>query len=218
MILPVKKIFWNLLMAVIVLMVIYTINVVLNQFLANPLPEIYRNMFDINQEANVPTWFSATFLLLVALSALRILQFGRQLPGFTTGQRTFWAIVFAIYLALSLDETAMIHESAAKLVEIKWVVLYIPVIVLCFAYFVVALWGKKWVTPETAYWILGGVILSMIGGLLLDWVGYRFPMPFAMQQICCVLEESGEMLGAIFVLRGCLMEGNRLYQQLQNRS
>jgi hypothetical protein len=64
-------------------------------------------MFSLDREANVPTWFSSALLLtaagvvaLVALDALaRRARWGRH-----------WAGLALVYAGLSLDETAEIHE------------------------------------------------------------------------------------------------------------
>jgi hypothetical protein len=218
MLLPVKKIFWIFVAAVIFLMAIYTFNTLSINFLPEELPTGFVEKFHIDLEANVPAWFSAAVLLSTSFLAFLILRLEQQLPASDSYRKTFWLIFMGLFAFLSLDESAMVHEFVGVFFKLKWVFIYAPFMAIVFAYLLYSLWVKKTIPLDTALWITLGLSLSVIAGLFLEWVGYQFQLPYAIRQIRYVLEESGEMLGAIFVLRGCLIEVNRVYQKvLSNR-
>jgi hypothetical protein len=68
--------------------------------------ESFVRLFDLDREANIPTWYqSALLLLCCALSA----AIGR-LSNFGAGVRGRWLLMAALFLCLSIDEAAVIHE------------------------------------------------------------------------------------------------------------
>ncbi|MFN8021626.1 MAG: hypothetical protein U0Q03_08880 [Acidimicrobiales bacterium] len=71
-------------------------------------------LFDLNNEANVPTWYSAGQLCVAALLAWACGSLGqaRGLPG-----RRSWSVVAAALLFVSVDEVAQIHEQVSYYVR-----------------------------------------------------------------------------------------------------
>jgi hypothetical protein len=70
------------------------------------------NAFNLNGEANPPTWY-ATVLLLVAAFLLGYIG----LAGRASGHRwsTYWLVLGGIFLVLSMDEASALHERGNKL-------------------------------------------------------------------------------------------------------
>lgn len=62
-------------------------------------------MFDFFMEANVPTWYSS-FLLASSAAFLFVLYFVNQ----TRSERYYWLALAFMFVFLSLDELAQIHE------------------------------------------------------------------------------------------------------------
>ena len=64
-------------------------------------------VFDLDSEGNLPTWYSSTKLVAFAVLATAIYgaEAKRSLP---------WLLVALLFLALSADETASMHERAAR--------------------------------------------------------------------------------------------------------
>lgn len=60
-------------------------------------------LFDVNLEANAPTWFSSALLIGAGIAALLVASRSRL-------QRWHWAAMGFIALFLSLDESAQVHE------------------------------------------------------------------------------------------------------------
>jgi len=69
-------------------------------------------VFDLNEEANIPTWYSSSTLLLCSM-LLAVITSGKKRDG---DRFVFhWGALSLIFLYISLDETALIHERASNL-------------------------------------------------------------------------------------------------------
>jgi hypothetical protein len=71
-------------------------------------------LFDVDREGNVPTWFSALALLLCAGLLVLIASSSRE-QGHPYARH--WAALAVIFVGLSLDEAASIHEMSIVLVR-----------------------------------------------------------------------------------------------------
>ena len=65
------------------------------------------NLFNLDGEMNLPTWYAATTLLTASV-LLWIISRARRASG--DGDARYWAGLAAIFLYLSADEAAFIHE------------------------------------------------------------------------------------------------------------
>jgi ABC-type multidrug transport system permease subunit len=169
------------------------------------------NRFDLNAEANVPTWFSTIVLFSVALTAAAIYFLKESMAMAERPWRRFWLIFSAVYAYLSLDEAARIHEIL-DVVLIKWVLVYAPFagafFIACVYYFTVI--RKQ--DSHLRFWILGGLIAYAVGGLGAESVSHILrPLPNFWQQVEYIVEEGLEMIGMSMVWMGCLQELVRVY-------
>lgn len=71
-----------------------------------PLGGLVR-LFNVDEEVNVPSWFSASCLLLCALT-VGVIAWSKSAPGAPFARH--WAVIALGFTALSLDEAAEIHE------------------------------------------------------------------------------------------------------------
>jgi hypothetical protein len=162
--------------------------------------------FDLDNEANVPAWFAIALLLSVSITTLLIHFVGRGEKN-TTSWWSFWLVFSAVFLFLSLDEASRVHEGIDNLFHVKWIYVYLPFAALFFivcTYFLVVINMNKTLT----YWILGGLIVYALGGLLCETISFYFYSGEAE----VVFEEGLEMLGTIMVLTGCIQELKRLHK------
>ncbi|MDH3699976.1 MAG: hypothetical protein OEU46_01570 [Alphaproteobacteria bacterium] len=160
-------------------------------------------LFDLNEEANIPTWFSS--MLLMGCAALLFLIAAAKCAN---GDKWIWhwGLLGAIFVLLSLDEIASIHERTidplhglfklAPLFTNAWVLIAIPfLIVFLFIYskFLLNL-------PRRAMWLfllsgaiyVGGVVgIEMFSGLL----KHAHGMEDARFALMTTVEESLEMIG-----------------------
>jgi drug/metabolite transporter (DMT)-like permease len=67
---------------------------------------------DLDAEGNIPTWVSSAKLLAIAV--LAYLAWQREAQDPTLKYRWLWLGVALLFAAMSLDETASLHERAAR--------------------------------------------------------------------------------------------------------
>jgi hypothetical protein len=166
-----------------------------------------QNRFDLDAEANIPTWYSTILLFMVAQAGLFIYLRARQRAGAGILARHFWLGFTLFYAFLSLDDTARIHEILdSPAVRIKWFYVYAPFTALFFVICVYQLFWKRRAKGETALWILGGLVIYALGGMGMEALNYFFPIPDFWARISIMVEEGLEMICTIGVLTGCLTE------------
>ncbi len=193
---PVRKIFWSLL-AVSALLAAGHLWVTL----APPVsPTGFRydaliSAFDMENEANLPNWFSIVLLFSIALAGMVIYRLRSGVKW-----RFFWLIFAGIFLLLSLEEAARLREVLFHTFFIQSIAaVYVPAGLALLALFGGYLLIIERYNRPLQRWLISGLVIFVIGGLggvlTLDIVA---------------LKEWLEMFGAILVLCGCLGEVNRL--------
>lgn len=201
---PIRKLFLLLLFFVLILLVMH--------FFPKSLSLTIHDRFDLDTEANIPTWFSTVLLFCVSLTSLAIYIFGRNLE-INASCQSFWLGFAAVYCFLSLDEAATIHEIFGFVLHLKWVYFYAPFAAIFFMVctFFLTVINKN---NHLRNWILGGLVVYALGGLIVESYShfiYHYQIEF-------VFEEGFELLGTIMVFRGCLQELDRRYRVVCNHS
>lgn len=76
-----------------------------------PAPrEWWLDLFDVDTEANIPTWFSSTLLLTCAWLAWRM---AARLPASVAKQRRGFLLIAVLLAIVSADESLALHERCA---------------------------------------------------------------------------------------------------------
>ncbi len=209
---PVRTIFWAAIAITLAIILNHIILFQVNASMEGGLPEFVYWRFNINGEANIPTWYSTALLLLVAQAAFGVHLLRRQAgqalaPGLVhVLGRYFWLGFGLVYVFFSLDEAALVHELFDKLGAPKWVFFYAPGAFLyvsgCLLYFFRVEKDQR----SVRNWVLGGLLVYVIGGVGLEWVGYHYQLHLhePLLQIEIVFEELFEFTGTAMVLAGCL--------------
>ena len=196
MLIPIRKIFWILLSISLLLAAAH-----LWVTLAPPVsPTGFRydaliSAFNLENEANLPNWFSTVLLFSTALAGWLIYRLRTAAKW-----RFFWLVFAAIFLLLSLEEAARLREVLFHTLFIQSIAaVYIPaglaLLVLFGGYFLIIERQNR----PLQRWMVGGLLALVLGGL----GGVLYPD-------IVVLKEWLEMLGEILVLCACLREINRL--------
>ncbi|HDL42089.1 MAG TPA: hypothetical protein ENG98_03665 [Actinobacteria bacterium] len=172
------------------------------------------DVFDLNAEQSIPSWFSSALLLVAAALT----------AGVAAKSRTMtwrWAGLAVMLLLASIDETIAVHERLSEPVgnllnisdsfPFAWVLPFIVVGAALFPTYLGLLrsldrqYQVLFVLSAAVY--LGGAVgLEIIGGFLLQSLG-----PGVATELEVIIEESAEMLGM-----GLLVSS--LYQLLSDRS
>lgn len=144
----------------------------IQMYLSLPLNTEVARVFSLGGEKNVASWFSS-FLLLTAAALLAYIA--NRLPG---ERRSHWGWLSAIFVFLSIDETAVLHERLLDLpmrewlhptgfLDFPWVIVgwsFVAVLTLCYWRFV---WGQR---PRIRALFLSAAIVYLSGALVLEMV------------------------------------------------
>lgn len=161
-----------------------------------------RELFDLDLEVSIPTWYAQVQLLIGAMIGV-VVAFHHRAAG-RLGQARQWSLVAAIVLLLSLDEGGGIHEqliniiksgseSAGVLVN-PWII-YAAVVVLLAGLillnFFIALpkRTKILLVASASVFLCGAFVLDMVGGGYVSNTNYH-------KLLFIPLEEGLELLGA----------------------
>lgn len=189
--------------------------------LASVLAEIYENVIEgtrwrkaaafvsMDNEANLPTWFSTVLLLACAALAWTI---ARAEHAIGARRWRHWIGVVAIFLYLSLDEAGRLHErfinplrdllGAGGALQYTWIVVAIPVViavVVIYAGFVRDLPRR----PRAL--VIGGAILYVGGAIGMEAVSgaYRDAHGAGLGfGLLTTGEETLEMTGVLLAIAG----------------
>ncbi|NQV60408.1 MAG: hypothetical protein HQ502_12110 [Alphaproteobacteria bacterium] len=105
--LPRRRIEMFLIVAAILLIVLGTVMEVSYYLLDHKRLLGFLRQFALAEEANIPTWYSA---MLLASCAICLAAIGFLQTPETGNYRRHWLILALIFLYMSMDETAVIHE------------------------------------------------------------------------------------------------------------
>ncbi len=162
-------------------------------------------LFDLDDEGNIPTWYASASLLFCSV-LLAIIGHDRKRGG--DRYHFHWSVLSGIFLLLSIDEVAQIHESpnrrlrvalnAAGLLYHPWVILgafFVLVIGITYRRFVADL------PAETRHLFLTAGTLFVSGALGVEALGGWYTTLYGQQNmtyaLLTTLEELLEMLGVV---------------------
>ncbi len=187
-----------------------------DNYLLVELKESFIRLFNVNGEANITTWYSASALLLCSL-LLGIIALCKKMNH--GDYALHWGILSLIFLYLSVDEAAVIHEMAVKPLRdlfnlggffyYGWIIpAGIAVLIFGLAYlkFLLRLPSKtRWLFLVAGGIFVGGAIgMEAISGLL-DYLYSQERM--ASDEIVIIfetIEEFMEMLGIVVFIHALL--------------
>ncbi len=178
-----------------------------------PGDQILQQQFFLDQENNIPTWFSSALLLFAAGSATFL---GRFEPTGDRSRRRRWYGLGVVFGLMSLDEVASIHETFSSMIRdglglggilyFAWVlpaILLAAVVGLYYLRFLAALPRRVQVPLIAAgvIYLSGALGMEMVGGVLADG-GNQDALPYG---LVTTLEELLELVGLSLLCFGLLL-------------
>lgn len=166
-------------------------------------------LFDVQNDKTIPTWFSSLLLLIAAILIWQLQRAGSSEPWATRGP--LLRTLTAGFLLMSIDETASIHEHLndplAKWVaptgpfRFGWVLVGIPFVILVAAFF--GRWVLSLPSPDRSWVILGGV-LFVVGAIGFEMLGSELLALHihGVEGGVAHIEELCEMLGVVAFIEG----------------
>lgn len=181
---------------------------------------IYR--LDLDTEGSLPTWFSSGLMLVCALALLAIAV---QAKARGLVKALPWFLLSAAFLALSLDEIAMLHEglSAALAARVDNSGLFyfawaLPALVIClvglacFVPFILSFGGldRLLLVGSAVVFLSGAIGMEMLGGAEAEAAGIDTLRYRLLATIEETLEFAGLLIFLLFLLRRLRADFNRL--------
>lgn len=162
------------------------------------LPWLLRELFDVDEEESIPTWFSSSLLLLTAVVLFLIAHLSEQSKERYT---LYWFGLGLGFAFMSADEIAGFHETLNSITETSWAVPGMIVVLLVGVLYLKFLSSLP--APIAVRFMMSGAIF--VGGAIgvelatepylyedaLDTLGYNLWTP---------VEEGMEMGGVILFL------------------
>lgn len=174
----------------------------------------FSKLFDLDLENNVPTWFSSVTLFLCAAVLEVIGKLARQRRGQNTN---YWFGIAAIFVLMSLDEMASIHEKLVQpcrnLLHAKGIFYYawvVPGVIFVVAFVGFTLHFLWRLSRQTrCRFILAGLVY-VSGALGMEMLAGNYEYAYGVNALALglmtVVEETLEMLGTILFLRALLIK------------
>lgn len=139
-------------------------------------------LFDLDREANVPSWYASTALLA---SSILLLAISRVSPPSETRR---WRILAIVFLLAAIDEAAELHEIAGMILarfvrsggvfHFTWVLLAIPLLIALAVAFLPLIFGlpariRNLCLLAGVVFVSGAAGMEMINGAYADVHGYN---------------------------------------------
>jgi len=193
----------NLLIVAVILLICHGA-LTIYHYRVEELPWLLRQIFDVDEEQTLPTWFSA-FLLFIASAFLWLCARGKRSGA--DPWAVYWYILAVGFLLMSVDEVAGIHETINSVIEAHWAVgggILALVIGLCFVPFLLQL------PRRTAILFLVAGVAYISGVIGIEILGQPMDADTLEYNLLTLVEEGLEMFGVILFLYGLLDHMHRL--------
>ena len=195
------------------LLAVYSEELTLDQVLLLEIRESFVRLFSLDKEANVPTWFSSSMLLLcsILLFVIALIKRSNNEP-----YTLHWFILALTFLGLSLDETAIIHEMSIKplqamfhttgMLKFAWVIpgsVFVMLFFIGYYKFLMNLVRKHrhlFLSAGFIY-VLGAICVESLSG----WASDLYGKSSQIYGMIITLEEGLEMVGIIIFIHALLL-------------
>jgi len=197
---PVGK-YVRLLLGVIALLVVIHCGLNYYTYSVSEVPWLLYQLFELDEENNVPTWFSSFLLLNNAIVTLFFAQFRLD------GLKVHWHFLSAGFLVLAADEVAGLHETFHTAIDFSWVIPAAAFVALVLLYFIPFL--KHLEKRLMIGFMLAGMVY--VGGALgIEMLAQDMDEDTMVYGFYTAVEEGMEMLGAWLFLTVSLqaLQGN----------
>ena len=180
-------------------------------------PLTITSTFDLDGEATIPAWFSSIQLFLTGLV---LLSFGNWEKNKQIRNPFFIYLTGIVFIFLSLDESAMMHEKITRVLRTIegvpsfkgghgiWIYLYaLPMLVGVFLGFsTVKTFFRTYF--KQALFMTAGVLIFIFGAVGIEIVSYQFlrdDLTSTFYKLSVAFEEVLEMMGISLFLYGSLL-------------
>ncbi len=154
------------------------------------VPWLLHQLFELDEENNLPTWFSR-FLLLNNAIVLALAA------NTAESHKIHWHILAIGFLALAVDEVAGLHETFHSTIDDNWTIYAAPLILFVGLFFIPFLLKLPKIT---AFWFILSGSFYVGGALGIEWLAQDMDEETFEYALAVALEEGAEMAGALMFL------------------
>lgn len=222
-----KTLYWLISIELLLIIAYIITHVASSPLSVGPL----RKLFDLNGDLSIPGWFSSIQLFIVS-AILFIISRRNQRKQYLPA--SFFMTVSLIFLFLSMDEGAAIHEKItliARKLSLDWMmfkgshgawimvytVIAVPVIFLVMRYFRTA-----WIHFRRESLIaIGGATVFIMGAVGFEIISYLFlrsASTTVLYNVEVIFEEFFEMSGISVILYAVLLLANNIFSNSNDSS
>jgi len=161
------------------------------------LPRLLLPMFDLDQENNLPTWFSGFILLNVAF-ILHVYAGSEAVE-----KKAYWRVLSTGFLLLAIDEVAGIHETINTITDVNWAIpaaIMLAVLLAAFVPFLISL------RRGLALLFLVSGLIYVSGAIVVELASAHDNSNSMIYKMHVAIEEGLEMLGVLLFLSANLGE------------
>jgi hypothetical protein len=162
-------------------------------------------IFRVDEESNLPTWFSSSQFLLAAL-ACALLAAGDR------ARRFGWGVLAAIMLEFSVDEVAELHERVEDRAGFDTALLLLEPLIGLVA--LVVIWRALSSLPRMPARLLLFALFCAVAAQASSVVTGKLEPPQGVEYTFQALEELFEMLAGTFILVAALEAGSATWARL----
>ena len=152
-------------------------------------------LFELDEENNLPTWFSSFLLLNNAAISWLISSTAKT-------KKRHWQVLAVRFLLLAIDEVAGLHETFYSSIDDNWTIYAAPLVLIigaAYLQFLISLPRK------TAYWFCLSGFLYVGGALGIEWLAQDMDEDSFSYALAVAVEEGAEIAGALLFLSGNLI-------------
>jgi hypothetical protein len=192
----IKEYSFTILVLALALVLIHT-GLYLYHYQVEELPWLLRQLFDLDEENNIPTWYSS-FLLLNNAFFLYIYSIQKDVV-----KRSYWGLLSGGFLLLAIDEVAGLHETLNTAIEMNWAILGAIGVLFAGVLFVPFLLA---IPRRLAQLFMLSGLLYFSGAILVELLGEDLDSDSLLYAFTVALEEGLELIGAWLFLNVLLGE------------
>jgi hypothetical protein len=193
----------RILAAVSVALVLVHVAIQTYHYRWHEVPTLLKDMFDVDEEQNVPTWFSGAILWLSSALVLAIADTRRR-----QGRRNVvhWYGLAIGFAFLSFDEIAGLHETLNSIIVMTWAIpgaIAVGIVGLAYVPFLIGLRARtRWLFVVAGAIYVGGAV----GMELLTDHFYlvKYTPDTLAYNLQTAVEEGMEMLGVVLFIHALL--------------
>lgn len=167
-------------------------------FLVDDVPWYALQLFDVNEEHNLPTWFSGFNLGITTLFLWLISREKRRLDDDQAGR---WLVLFIGFFYLFVDEIAGLHETVNSIIEPSWAWGGLVIVLLVGVYFIPFL--RSLPRHTLIQFVVAGAVF-VGGAVIMELVGEPIDGDSLAYAMSTLVEEGMEMFGVVLFTRAQL--------------